>query len=317
MKRILSCLLMLTVLLAAASAQARPIEVFVSIAPQKHFVERIAGSLAEVSVMVMPGASPHTYEPKPRQLAALQSAKAYFAVGDSFEQAWLPRFKAANPNVLMVATDKGVAKIPMAAHHHEEEGEEHDHAHGEEHDHDHGEKHGEEHGHAQADQHDHGGLDPHIWLSPRLVKIQAANILEGLKAVDPVNAATYEANFQAFLSELDALDARIRAVLASASSKEFLVFHPSWGYFAQDYGLVQIPIEIEGKEPKPQELVALAGFASKHRIRAIFVQPQFSRATANVVAREIKAELIVADPLAGNWDSNLLQVAERFRLALQ
>lgn len=297
MNRILSCLLLLTALLVAAQAQAEPVKVFVSIAPQKYFVERIAGDLAEVSVMVMPGASPHTYEPRPRQLASLQSARAYFTIGDSFEQAWLPRLKAANPDLFLVATDKDVAKIPMAAHHHDEEGEEHD--------------------HAPEKTHDQGGLDPHIWLSPRLVKIQAANILEGLRTVDPENAAIYEANQQAFLSELDALDARIRAVLANAKGKEFLVFHPSWGYFAQDYGLVQVPIEVEGKEPKPEELVKLARFASKHRVRAIFVQPQFSRAMANVVAREIKAELIVADPLAGNWNQNLLQVAEKLRLTLQ
>lgn len=301
MKRILTCFLLLTVLLASTLAQAEAVEVFVSIVPQKYFVERIAGDLAEVSVMVLPGASPHIYEPKPRQLASLQSARAYFTIGDSFEQAWMPRLKAANPNLLLVATDKGVAKIPMASHPQGEEGEEH----------------GQAANHADDAEHDHGGLDPHIWLSPKLVKIQAANILEGLKAVDPENAATYEANYQAFMSELDALDARIRAILAPARSKEFLVFHPSWGYFAQDYGLVQVPIEVEGKEPKPEELVKLAGFASKHRIRAIFVQPQFSRATANVVAREIKAELIVADPLAGNWDRNLIQVAEKLRLTLQ
>jgi zinc transport system substrate-binding protein len=301
MKRILPSFLLLTILFAAASAQAEAIEVFVSIVPQKYFVERIAGDLAEVSAMVLPGVSPHIYEPKPRQLASLQSARAYFTIGDSFEQAWLPRIKAANPNLLLVATDKGVTKIPMAAHHHDEEGKEHVQA--EEHDDD--------------AEHDHGGLDPHIWLSPRLVKIQAANILDGLKAVDPENAAVYEANYQAFLNELDALDARIRDILAVARSKEFLVFHPSWGYFAQDYGLVQIPIEVEGKEPKPEELVKLARFASKNRVRAIFVQPQFSRATANVVAREIKAEVIVADPLAGNWDRNLLQVADKLRLTLQ
>jgi zinc transport system substrate-binding protein len=301
MKRVLSCFLLLTVLLASALAQAEAVEVFVSIVPQKYFVERIAGDLAEVSVMVLPGASPHIYEPKPRQLASLQSARAYFTIGDSFEQAWMPRLKAANPDLLLVATDAGVTKIPMASHPQGEEGEEP----------------GHEEKHADDAEHDHGGLDPHIWLSPRLVKIQAANILEGLKAVDPENAATYEANYQAFLSELDALDARIRAILAPARSKQFLVFHPSWGYFAQDYGLVQVPIEVEGKEPKPEELVKLADFASKHRVRAIFVQPQFSRATANVVAREIKAELIVADPLAGNWDRNLIQVAEKLRLTLQ
>ncbi len=306
MTRLLTCLLLLSALLAGSAALAAPVPVFVSIVPQKFFVERIAGKLAQVSVMVLPGASPHTYEPKPRQLAALQSAKAYFAVGDPFEAAWLPRFQAANPAMLVVRTDEGVDKMAMAAHRHEDEqGQEHaDEA-----------EHAEEPGRGDVD--GHGGLDPHIWLSPALVKIQAGNILAGLKAVDPDNAAAYEANHQAFLAELDALDARIRAILAGMQGKEFLVFHPSWGYFARDYGLVQTPIELEGKEPKPEALAKLVGHATERGIRAVFVQPQLSRAMANVVAEEIGAQVVVADPLAGNWNGNLIQVAEKLRAALR
>lgn len=303
MRRLLTCFLLLSALLAGSAAQAEPVPVFVSIVPQKLFVERIAGELAEVSVMVLPGSSPHTYEPKPRQLAALQSAKAYFAVGDPFEEAWLPRFTAVNQAMLVVHTDQGVDKMAMAAHRHE--GDEP------------AEEHGAEHAEGREDVHGHGGLDPHIWLSPALVKIQAANILAGLKAVDPDNSAAYEANCEAFLRELDALDARIRAILAGLQGKEFLVFHPTWGYFARDYGLIQAPIEIEGKEPKPEALAKLVEHARERGIKAVFVQPQVSRAMANVVAEEIKGQVIVADPLAGNWDGNLIHVAEKFKAALR
>lgn len=316
MKRVLTCFLLLIVaVLASATAKAAPMEVFVSIVPQKFFVERIAGDRATVSVLVLPGSSPHAYEPKPRQLAALQSAKAYFTIGDSFEQAWLPRFKSANPDMLVVETDRGVEKLPMIAHlHPEEDAEEHaDGAPNEEHAE--GESQAGEQGHDLEQ--DHGSPDPHIWLSPRLVKIQAANILEGLKAVDPDNAAEYEANYEAFLAELDRLDSRIRAVLAGARSREFIVFHPSWGYFAHDYGLVQTPIELEGKEPKPEQLVELVGLATERGIRTVFAQPQLSRVMANVVAAEIGAEVVIIDPLAGNWDTNLLLTAEKIRAALR
>jgi len=316
MKRILACFLLLTAFLACSTARAEPIRVFVSIVPQKFFVERIGGDQVDVSVMVQPGASPHTYEPKPRQLAMLQGARAYFAVGDPFEDVWLPRFRTANTDMLVVRTDAGIAKLAMASHHHfeeeqvqglDEQGQEDEHP--EEGEPGHG--HDGEHGHTQ------GKPDPHIWLSPALVKVQADHILQGLQTVDPENAEVYAANQQAFLAELDELDTRIQAILAGMQGRRFLVFHPSWGYFARDYGLVQVPIELEGKEPKPAELASLVAHATERGIRAVFVQPQLSRVMANMVAQEVGAEVIVADPLAGNWSQNLLGVAEKFRAALR
>lgn len=289
----LPLLLALAVLVPAVASAAMP--VCVTILPQKYFLEKIGGDLVDVTVLVPPGADPHSYEPKPGQMVAVSKAKAYFAVGVPFEDAWLGRIKAGNPDMPIVQTQRGVGKIPMTAH------DAHD-AHGA-----HG-AHGEE---------ETGRLDPHIWLDPNLVKIQAKNILEGLSAADPANAATYETNFQEFLKECGALDAAIRETLAAASAahSSFIVFHPSWGYFAKAYGLNQIPIEAEGKEPSPGELGALITLARDKGVKVIFVQPQFSERSAQVIANEAGATLARLDPLAEDWKDNLLRAATAFQKA--
>jgi zinc transport system substrate-binding protein len=290
-------LLALAVLFPAAASAVTP--VCVSILPQKYFLEKIGGDLVDITVLVPPGASPHTYEPKPGQMVAVSKAKAYFAIGVPFENAWLGRLKAGNPDMPVVQTQSGVEKIPMAAH------SEHEEAHA---------------GKAEGDDHEeHAGLDPHIWLDPNLVKIQAKNIVEGLKTADPANAAAYAANYRTFLKECDALDATIRKTLAAASAahSSFIVFHPSWGYFAKAYGLTQIPIEVEGKEPSPKELASLITFARDKGVNVIFVQPQFSEKSASVVAKEAGATLARLDPLAEDWNGNLLHAAEALRNAVK
>ncbi len=293
--------------LASLSAQAAP-RVFVSIAPQRYFVDKIGGGLVEVSVMVAPGASPHTYEPRPKQMAELAGAKAFFTIGDSFDQTWLDRIVGASPGIAVVHTEDGVRKIPMDVHHHDH--------------HEappHGESAHDEPVGADNEHHDHGGLDPHIWLDPLLVKIQAENIREGLIRVAPEYAATFRANCAAFLRELDDLDRDIRALLAPipANRRAFLVFHPSWGYFAKAHDLTQVPIEIEGKEPSPKEMGRIIAMAKETRARVVFVQPQFSEKSAAVIARQIGAAVVRLDPLAENWAENLRQAARAFADALR
>jgi len=317
------------------------IPVFVSIVPQKYFVQQIGKDLVSARIMVRPGASPATYEPKPKQMADLSKAKIYFAIGVPFENAWLEKIAAANPNMRVVHTDHGIEKIAMAAHHHHDDHEEgehhgeekHDHEKGEHHgedDHDHekGEHHGEaEHGpkkgehHEESkhekDHHEHAGLDPHIWLSPPLVKIQARAILAALQEADPAHRSVYEANFKAFSERIDQLDADLKETLAGKAGLQFMVFHPSWGYFAHAYGLKQVPIEIEGKDPKPAQLKELIEHAREIGIRVIFVQPQFSARSAKLVAREIGGQVVYADPLAPDWLDNLREVAKKFKMALK
>ena len=272
------------------------VSVFVSILPQKYFVEKIGKSLVDVHVMVAPGASPATYEPKPRQMIALSRAKLYFAVGVPFERAWLNKIAAAGPELRIVHTDEGIEKIPMAAHHHEEipAMDTHEDAHG-----------------------DEASLDPHVWLSPPLVKILARHIYEALAEADPGHESIYAANYNAFLDELDALHQDLLAAFRGNQGEAFMVFHPSWGYFAKAYGLRQIPIEMEGKDPKPAQLKDLITTAETMGVKVVFVQPQFSAKSARVIAEAIKGQVIFADPLAENWAENLRAQAAKFQKALK
>jgi zinc transport system substrate-binding protein len=269
----------------------------VSIVPQKYFVERIGGDLVNVAVMVPPGANYHAYEPTPAQMRALAQARAYFALGVEFEKAWLPRISATNPDLMIVHTDSGIEKIPMVAHHHHAGG------------HDHG------HGHGPG--HLHHGLDTHIWLAPDLVRVQAGHILNALRDLDPANASVYEQNHAQFMTDIDILDSDLRQILAEKQGMAFMVFHPSWGYFAKAYGLEQIPVEVEGKEPKARDLKHLIALAKERGITVVFVSPQFSTRSAEMIASSINGQVISIDPLAEDWLGNMRIVAEKFRAAVR
>lgn len=258
----------------------------VSIPPLKSLVDAVGGSQIESTVMVLPGNSPHTYEPKPSQMRALEKADCYFAVGVEFEKAWLPRFQAQNPRMLIVDLSRGIQKIPMEHHHHESHGKE---------------EHEEEHEH----------LDPHIWTTPSHLKKMADTIRQTLERLDPKHKKLYESNYRKVLAKIQATDTKIRQTLASLlPHSRFMVFHPSWGYFAKEYGLIQIPVEVEGKSPKPRQLMRLIDEARQEKIRAIFVQPEFSDKSAQLLARELKIPVIKISPLAPDWSANLLRLAE-------
>ncbi len=274
-------------LLGTGAVAFDKIPIFVSVLPQKYFVEKIGGDQVTVSIMVQPGASPTTYEPKPKQMIGLSSAKIYYAIGVPFEKAWLNKFSAINPDMRIIHTDIGVTKIKMSSH---------------------------------AD----GGLhreipDPHIWTSPVLVKIQARNILDGLLDIDPSHKSEYTARYNAFLQELSALDADLRALFSDHTTQPtgFMVFHPAWGYFAKAYGLRQIPIEIEGKTPKPAQIRQLIEDARCQGIRVIFVQPQLSAKNAAIIAKAIGGKVVTADPLAPDWAANIRRQAQIFESTLK
>ena len=160
-------------------------------------------------------------------------------------------------------------------------------------------------------------MDPHIWLSPRLVKQQAENILQGLIRVDPAGEKVFRANARRFQAELDAMHRELKVLFAGARDRSVLVFHPSWGYLASDYGFRQVAIEVEGKEPKGADLAAVVEKAREKRVREIFVEPQFSSRSARAIADSIGAKLVRADPLAANWADNLRKTARAFRGALR
>jgi zinc transport system substrate-binding protein len=258
--------------------------VAVSIQPQKYFVEKIARNLVSVLVMVPPGVSEHTYEPKPFQMASLSRAALYFGIGIEFEHAWLPRLAGTYPQLKVVHTDSGIAKMPM-----EEPlfiG-------------------------TTEDTHEHEGLDPHLWLSPEFVKVQATTMTAALCDRFPRHAAEFRANDLLFMVEIDSLQQEIKTELARRSGTDpIMVFHPAWGYFAREFGLRQMAIEVQGKEPSARDLGTIIDYAQKNRVSTIFVQPQFSRRTAEIIAREVGARIVIADPLAADWAGNLRNFAK-------
>ena len=257
----------------AVSKTKETLNLTVSILPQEYFVKKIAQDKVEVNVLVQPGSEPETYEPLPQQLKTISESRAYIILGVSLERGWLIKIQSVNPNLVIIDSGEGISLIPN--------GEERE-----------------------------DNLDPHIWLSPKLVKIQAQNIYQGLVSLDPENKAEYKQNLDDFMVEIDQLDAQIRQNLTGIENRKFIVFHPAWGYFAQDYDLEQIPIEIGGKEPSPGELGELVKLAQTKNIKVIFAQYQFNARTAETIAKEIGGEVQFIDPIAPNWSENLLKVSE-------
>lgn len=265
------------------SSPAGATTVFVSILPQAYFAQRIGGQHVNVEVLVGPGQSPASYEPTPDQMSALAKVRVLFRIGVPFEQALLPKVQRAFEQIEICDTRQGITLRHMEAHLHD---------------------------HAAA------GDDPHIWLSPKLVKTQARTICATLCRLDPPHADDYRQNLAAFHADLDALDRRIAEALAPVRGKELFVFHPSYGYFADAYGLKQVPVEIEGKQPVAKDIAALIRRARQAGVKVIFVQPQFSTSSAEVIARGIGGVVVPLDPLARDYMENLESMARQVSQAL-
>ncbi|KAF5087528.1 MAG: zinc ABC transporter substrate-binding protein [Methanoculleus horonobensis] len=272
-------------LLAAAAAgctgtdrqDGGEVVVAVTIPPEEEFVERVGGDHVRVILLVPPGADPHTYEPPPGVLADVAEADMYAVVGSGieFELAWREKIAALNPGMLVVDCSRGVDLITT--------------------------------GDAE-----HGGTDPHIWTSPKNAKVMVEEIREGLIAVDPENAGDYRRNADAYLGELDALDAEIADALAASGVKTIMVYHSSWAYLARDYGFAEVPIESEGKEPSPQRLEHLIKQAEEEKIKVIFASPEHSTRSAEVIADAIGGTVVTVSPLAKDYLANMQRVASAF-----
>lgn len=267
------------------SGQSGKISVFVSIAPQAYFVERVGGEHVKVDVLVPPGVEPHVFEPQPRQVARLADGKLFFQIGMPFEEALSLRL-ADQKSLKIVDTRRGIELI--------EAQDDDDHA-----------------GHD-----DHAKLDPHIWMSPRLALIMARTIRDELKAVDSSHAADYDANYKALEADMDALDSRLRKSLAPLEGRTFYVFHPAFGYFAREYNLKQKAVEDQGKSPSARQLLQLVEQAKADGVKVVFVQPQFSRQSAEVLARELDGAVVALDPLAKDYIANMDLIAQRVNEAL-
>ncbi|MCG8342556.1 MAG: zinc ABC transporter substrate-binding protein [Chlorobiales bacterium] len=267
------------------------VPVVTSIVPLSFFVERVGGDYVDVTVMVPPGANPHTYEPTPSQMVALGGAGLFVKAGSGieFELDWMKKFSALNPDMVVCNASEGFSGIEISTH---------GHSHGHDHDHDHG--------------HRHGSIDPHFWMSPRNGILAARNIERTLAQVDPLHAAEYAENRKKLEAELDQLTQEISRKLDGMKNRAFMVFHPAWGYFAEEFNLKQIAVEKEGKELTPKTMQEVIRQAKRLGIRVVFVSPAFSSLQAETIAREIGGVIQPVDPLSGDYINNLRQAAEAF-----
>lgn len=251
------------------------VRVVVSVAPQEEFVKAVGKDKVQVTVMVPSGADPHTYEPLPKQMQELSQAQLYLMVGSplEFELTWMDKMRAMNPQMKVVNTSQGITLLPS-------QGE--------------------------------SSSDPHVWVSPRNARVMVENTYQALVEVDPDNQKYYQENRDQYLERLDQADQNLTHSLQKVNSKKILVYHPAWAYLCRDYGLEQISIEKEGKEPTSQDLTRLVDQARQENITLVFVSPQHNQENAQVIADELGGELVVVDPLASNYLENMAQVAEAF-----
>ena len=277
-----------------------PLNVQVSILPQKYFVERIGKERVNVDALVKPGKSPEVYSPSPDQIKKLMSADVYFRIGIDFENGIIPKLESGS-GLKIVDTREGIVLRDMEEHLHDEDGHPG-------HDADHG-KEKKETGHT--------GKDPHIWVDPENVKIQAGTILKTLSALDPAGADIYRTNHDAFIKDLEALNLHLKDALKGLKGENLFVFHPAFGYFTDRYGLNQIAVETMGKAPKGKELSNIIKLAKKEKVRVIFVQPQFDQTTAQKIAAAINGAVLSIDNLAYDYLNSMESMAKTIADALK
>ncbi|MDR1105159.1 MAG: zinc ABC transporter substrate-binding protein [Treponema sp.] len=261
--------------------------VAVSILPQDWFVSRVSGGRARTVVLAGPGQNPHTYEPSPKQMAGLAGAGVWILSGAEFETGLRPRVAALFPGLRIVDGTEGVVFRRL---------EEHD-----DDDHDEG----------------NGGFDRHTWLGRNPAKILASHIRDALIVLDPDNADFYRRNCQTLTDEIDAEFDRLGKELAPLRGRAVFVYHPSFGYFLDEFGIKQEAVETGGKEPGPRDLGRLIEKAKREKAAVIFVQAQFPANAAATAARAAGAELVPLDPLDPDWSGNIRRMGGALLKALE
>jgi zinc transport system substrate-binding protein len=241
----------------------------VSIAPFKYFVEAIAGDDFKVNVMVPAGSDPHVYEPFPEQINKLRKSVGYISNGYlGFEMNWLDRFYETNKSMKRLSLGENIDPL-VSGHQHEGE-------------------------HIE-------GADPHYWVSPKCAIKMALSVKDFLSGLNPSQSLKYKANYQSFILKIQDLDKKALELFSTVKKRSFMIYHPNLAYIARDYGLEEIPVEFEGKEPPPARLKELIDHARVDGVKTIFVQREYDTKNAKAIAGEIGAKLKIIDPLSEDW----------------
>ena len=277
---LLSRLLLLLSALVFDVAVADRVGVFVSIPPQRQFVQKIGGEHVDIHVMLPAGQSPETYSPSPKMLASLSVAEVYFQIGVPFEVSWTDAIRSANSDIHIATCCEHIVGLAPVSY-----------------------------------MHDHQDL--HIWSSPVAVKRLATQIRDELTLIDPAHTDDYQQGYLSFIAELDALDARIRASLVDRRVDHFIVSHAAWGYFAEQYGLVQLALENNGKESGPRSLLDIIRLARDEDIHTVFSIKQYQTPVVGSLARELKATVVELDPLEEDYLANMAQVSAQIAGSLK
>lgn len=258
-------------------AQDNPLTVAVSIPPQKFLLDRIGGDRIRVHVMLEPGQAPETFEPTPRQMAALADAQIYFRIGVPFERAWLSSTQEVSPNLVVVDCCSEFTR--------------------------------------EITDNGRSNADPHVWVSP-VAALNIADLMrQELIRLDPQGRQDYESNFRGLSKALKQLDRDIGDLLKNRRTPYFLISHDSLGPFAAAYGLVQLSIEAGGKAAGPRAIAEIVMRARMEKIGTVFVQRQFNSPGIRALAEELDAEMVEIDPLAEDYISNMSEIAAKLALA--
>jgi zinc transport system substrate-binding protein len=257
----------------AVDMDIKPI-IAVSIVPEQTFVEAVAGDLAEVIVLIPPGNSPANYEPTPQEMEQFSKAKLYFAIGVPTEEANIvPKANEINGMKIIKLQEEVSKTYPdreMAP----------------------------------------GKRDQHIWLSPKRVIVMVQSIAREMGELDPTNKEQYERNAQDYIAELENLDLQIKNALEGVDNRKFIVFHPAFGYLAEDYNLEMYALEQDGKEATPQRLEEMVDLAKQEKIKVIFYQAEISSKQAESFAEEIGGKTVQLEPLAPDYIENYKKMAD-------
>ena len=271
--------------LAAATADpGDPLRVVVTVLPQVEVAERVGDELVQVMSLVPPGALPDTFELTPKQMARLTDADLWLRIGIAFEEVLADRIGSVAPGLRVVDGFSAIDRRPIDG--------------------------GDHSGH------DHGALDPHIWLDPSLVARHAEILADALCAARPGSCPSFRANLADYQTELEAADRRVATVLDRHRGAPIFVFHPAYGYFADRYGLDQVPVEVSGKVPTGRRLASLVQRARDAGAGALFVQPQYAGGAADAAAEAMGVRVAELDPLAPDLTANLERMAEAISRSL-
>ena len=261
---------------------AKP-RVLVSIPPYLYFVEKIAGDVVEVSSLAPEGTNPHIFEPSPKQIQEVYQAKVWIKLGESFEQKITTTLSAQHKSLIVVDLSK---EVPLFSDHHCCA------------------CHGHDHSHAES-------ADLHIWMSPVLAKLQASAIGKALIEAFPEHEGLFNQRLETFQKELDDLYAEIKEKLTPYAHEAILVSHPAFGYFCRAFDLEQISIEVEGKEPRPQDIASVLERAAKASIRLVLIQEQYNNKGALALASKMDIPTFSTDPYSSNYKQTLLDITSQ------